>query len=86
MGISAFFRALGGFLKRAFGIAQSRGLTDDLVTRALVLVRLAQTKFDTNAERREWVIVALLSAGASESLARLAIELAVQMFKKERET
>lgn len=76
------FKAIGKFAVKAFGIAQEKGLTDDLVQLALGFVTAAAGKFDTNAEKREWAVVGLQAAGVGENIARIAIELAVALFKK----
>ncbi len=85
MSFFAFLKSLGRFFKRAFQVAESRGLTDDLIARALTLVKDAQVRFADNTQRREWVIAALMAAGVKESIARLAVELAVQVFKGEQQ-
>jgi hypothetical protein len=42
----------------------------------------AQKQFNDNATKREWAVAALIAAKVPESIARLAVELAVQVFKK----
>lgn len=76
------FRFLGRLAKKAFGFAQESGLTDEIIQKALELVRIAASKFDENEERREWVVAALRGIGLPESIARLALELAVQIWKR----
>jgi len=76
------FRKLGSLIKEGLGSAVVRGLTDDIVKTALVWVRVAATKFTDNAERRNFVIQILVSKGIPESIARIAVELAVQIAKK----
>mgnify|MGYP001587210301 CR=1 FL=1 len=50
---------------------------------ALSWVRAAAEKYDTNLERREWVVAILQNRGIPESTARLAVELACQLQKDE---
>jgi hypothetical protein len=76
---------IGRLAKKAFGFAQEAGLTDGLIEKALELVKDAATRFDDNADRREWVIAALRAIGIPENIARLALELAVQIWKKEKQ-
>lgn len=83
MNLLDILKKIGSFAKRAFGIAQERGLTDDMVKLALELVQQAQTQFADSAAKREWVVSALQAAGLPESIARLAVELAVQLWKKQ---
>lgn len=78
-----WLKALGGLIKKAFGYAQRAGLTDEVLKRALELVRQAAEQFEDNTERREFVIAALMRLGLPERLARLAVELAVMIWKKE---
>ena len=78
-----WLRWFGGFLVRVFRAAEANGLTDDIQIEALKLVRLAASLFDTNEKRREWVLAALKEIGVPESIARLALELAVQFVKRE---
>ena len=80
--ITALFRTIGTLAKAAFSFAQERGLTDDLIQQTLGFVMSAQGQFDGNNERREWVIQQLTGLGVPDSIARLAVELAVQLMKK----
>jgi hypothetical protein len=82
---SSFFQRLGALIKGALGEAVIKGLTDDLIQIALGAVRFAASQFTDNAERREYVVNFLKSRGVPESIARLAVELAVQLYKKEVE-
>ena len=76
------FVAIGKALVAVFKVTQERGLTEDIVTKAEALVGEAQTQFNDNATKREWAVAALVAAKVPESIARLAVELAVQVFKK----
>ena len=77
------FGWLIGALKKAFGYAKANGLTDDLVQLALKWVREASKKTVENVEKREWVVEILKAKGIPESIARIAVELAYQLYKKE---
>lgn len=81
--IGSFFKKLGVLIGEAFVAAGAKGLTDEWVKEALSLVKVAATMFVDNASKREWVVAALVSRGVPESVARLALELSVQLFKKE---
>jgi hypothetical protein len=83
MDLLTIFKALGRLVKRAFVVAQERGLTNELVEDALSLVTdPSQATRPGNADKREWVVSILVSRGVPESLARLAVELAVQLWKQ----
>ena len=84
MGIGSIFRWLGGLIKKAFRLAKKAGLTDVLVDTALARVREAATKFQENSKKRQWVVEQLVKMGTPESIARLAVELAVSLYKDER--
>jgi hypothetical protein len=84
MGLLAPFKALGKLFGRIFGVAKERGLTEDLVRDTVTLVETAAAKFTDTRERREWVVAALQAMGIAESIARLAVELAVQIWKRSR--
>ena len=75
--------SIGKALVRVFKVAQERGLTDDIVQQAEGLVGEAQRQFNDNTARREWAVAAMIAAKVPESIARLAVELAVQLFKEE---
>ena len=75
------FGLVGKLVSKAFGLAQSAGLTDKTVQDALTFVKLAAVKIADNAERREWVVKMLMSKGIPENVARIATELAVRVFK-----
>ena len=78
-----FFKKLGALIKKGVLVAAEHGLTDDILKTALEWVRVAATQFTDNPTRREFVVKVLVTKGVPESLARLAVELAVQLFKKE---
>lgn len=79
----AFFKKLGALLKKGIIVAAEHGLNDDILKTALEWVRVAAVQFTDNPTRREFVVKVLTSKGIPESLARLAVELAVQLFHKE---
>jgi hypothetical protein len=86
MGFLNAFKAIGGFFKRLFTGAEARGLTEALVREILrTYIPQAAGLFGTNAERREWVVAQLVARGIPESIARLALELAIQAYKDELE-
>jgi hypothetical protein len=71
-GITAFVEA-----------ARRRGLTDEIVNRALAIVIEAAQKHEDPTARREYAVAALmlLFPTVSESILRVAVELAVQAWK-----
>jgi len=85
----SIFSKIGNFFKnllsQAFNAAKESGLTNELLQSALALVRVAATRFTDNSQKREYVVQALVSKGVPESIARLAVELAYRLFKKEIE-
>lgn len=78
-----WLKKLGSVIRRAFGYAEEAGLTNGLVETALRLVREAAEKFATNEQRREWVVATLRALGVSERIARLALELAIVIWKRD---
>lgn len=80
--IGGFFKKLGSLMKRGFLAASENGLTDPIVDQALQLAIEASQKFSDNETRRSWVIAALTKIKVPESIARIALELAVQLIKK----
>jgi hypothetical protein len=81
MGLGGFFKKVGKFGLKVFSEAQSRGLTDDLLTKATAAVTAAKEQFLDNANRREWAVSGLVAGGVKESIARMAVELALQAIK-----
>jgi len=81
----SFFSTIGVLVKKAFDAARDKGLTEKVIATALVWVRVAATKYADNAQKREWVVSILMSKGLSEAVSRLAVELAVAIFKAELE-
>jgi hypothetical protein len=83
MSFTNFFKQLGKFVGKAFSIAKNSGLTDDIVQIALPYVREANRKFVDYAQRREWVVYALVTRKVPERIARIAVELAYQIYREE---
>ena len=77
-GLLAF---VGTIIRNSLGIAAGRGLTDALVKEALGWVKVAAAKELDNTARREFVVAILVAKRIPESIARLAVELAVQITK-----
>ena len=76
-----FVRKVGDILKRALGIVE-KVVPEAVLEAAETLAKEAITKFVDNDKRRDWVTDQLVSRfGISLSIARLAVELAVQMIK-----
>jgi hypothetical protein len=65
----------------ALKAAKLAGLSDARLEQALSFVRDAQAMPDGNDAKREWVVGKLVALGMKESLARLAVELAVAFVK-----
>jgi len=83
MNFFGIFKAIGRWAKRAFTIAQENGLSDDVIKTALGLVREAAGQANDNATKREWVVTGLRATGLPESIARMAVEMAVQIWKRD---
>jgi hypothetical protein len=83
--IGHFFKTLGGLLGKGLKCACESGLTEEAVSIALVWVRVAALKYASDPERRESVVKILKDKGIPEGIARIAVELAYCIFKKELE-
>lgn len=84
--MNPFTKLFGGvksLIEKALHLASTSGLTDAIVEKALPLVRLASDKYVDNAERREWVVKALVAQHVPESIARIAVELAYKLYQAE---
>lgn len=88
MGFKAFFGFFVSLVQKAFEAAKANGLTDQIVSRALTLAREALVTYADSAERRDYVVKALTSGPVPvpESIARMAVEAAVQLLKRELAT
>lgn len=78
-----WFKNVGRLIAKALKHAELQGLTDEVLAIALEWAKVAATKELDNAQRREFVVQILVSKGIPESIARLAVELAVQAIKAE---
>ena len=79
---SIFLSKTGAFLRRALRSVNDV-VSDDLLKMAVDWARLAVEKGLTNDTSREFVVKMIMARGISESVARLATELAVQLLKRE---
>ena len=77
-----FFAKLGKLVGKGIQAAVDAGLTDELLRLTLSLVRQANDKYVDPAEKREFVVKFLKEKGVPEYIARIAVELAYRMFKK----
>lgn len=82
-GIAGAFKGLGKLIMKGLRAAHEAGLTDEVVDLALKWVKVAAGKEIDNAAKREFVVAILKARGLSESVARLAVELAVRLLKAE---
>lgn len=80
-GILRFFKNIGHGIAKALRFAESRGLTDELVDLALKHVLRAPEFFSTNEDRRNYVLNQLRTQGVPDHVARLALEMAVALYK-----
>lgn len=81
--IGRVFVNLTKVIGRGFKAANELGLTDEIIELALDHVARVNVIALNNDTKREAVVDHLVSTGTSESIARLAVELALQIFKKE---
>ena len=79
--IGKAFVGIGNGILAGLRFAEKHGLTDDLVNLAFQHVSSAQGKFTTNEERFNYVVGRIQGRYVPESIARLAVELAVQRYK-----
>lgn len=88
------FSAVGNAVGKAFGkvktlaqkawhLATLARVNDEILAFALKWIRVANHKFIDNGERREFVVQLLLNRKVPESVARLCVEMAFQIYKKE---
>ena len=75
-----WLKAFGGLIKKALSLA-GKVVPEETMVIALAFVREAAARYTDNAQRREWVVQQLQARGVPESIARLAVELAVRLFK-----
>jgi hypothetical protein len=82
--IGSFFKKIGVGIGKAFVVAGGRGLTDEVLALAIEYVRSYVDSTLTNDQKREAVVRLLKNRlHIPESIARLAVELAVQAVKAE---
>ena len=82
--IARAFAGLGRLITRALQSGFAPGLSDAVIDAALGYIRTAGAQFTDNTERREWVVQQLMAKmHLPESIARLAVELAIQLYKRE---
>ena len=89
MGLRNWIASLAGWFRRAYAAAAANGLTDELVRDAYWLAKKAAESIDdptqpAEAARRAFVIAQLTARGIPESIARMALEMAVQILKREQ--
>lgn len=77
-----WLKPVGKWVKKAFNFVE-KYVSDEMLEKAVSLVKAARDKFPTSPERRDWVVAELMKIGLPEHLARLAVELAVGIVKKE---
>ena len=78
-----FFQKIGKLVLSALKSAEVKGLTDEVLATASAWATVAANKALSNTEKREFVVQILTGRGIPESIARLAVELAVQAIKAE---
>ena len=78
------FVIFGKMVGKAFNYFIEEGLSDENLKIALELVKEAADKFSENTEKREWVVRGLVGIGIPGPVARILVELAVKLWKKER--
>lgn len=81
MSFMDFLHSVGHLFQNIFSIIK-KVVPEQILELAIEKARVAADQFVDNSQRREWVIAELLHVpGVSESVARLAVELAVQHLK-----
>ena len=82
MNFFGWLKPLGKWIKKVTSFVE-KYLADEMIAKAVDLVKTARDKFDTNEEKRAWVLKELLRLGLSENIASILLELAVALVKKE---
>ena len=77
-----WLKPVGKFLKKALNFVETY-ITDENVELAVKWVTVAKDKFTDNSSRREFVVSILMNKGIPENLARIMVELAVGIVKKD---
>ena len=73
----------GKLVAKGWQLLQEAGLDDDVLRLALPLVKRANEKYIDNPSRREWVVEGLVAHKVPEGVARIALELALSLWRKE---
>lgn len=76
------FKWLGGLLGKAFSAAKKSGLTDEVMGLALDYAKAQVGQAFTNNTKRDRAVSYLVGKGIKESIARFAVESAVQIIKE----
>lgn len=83
--LGRLFLRLGPLVLKGLKAAHRSGLAEVVAKHALVFVTLAADQFVDNEDRREWAVQQVMEKlHVSESVARMAVEIAVQVYKDER--
>lgn len=77
-----WLKPIGKWLKKALSFIETY-ITDENVELAVKWVAVAKEKFSDNSSRREFVVSILMNKGIPEHLARLIVEIAVGIVKKD---
>lgn len=77
------FKKIGSALKRGLGFVE-KYVTDENIELALGWARVAASKYADNTTRREFVVSILMTRGVPENIARIAVEIAVGLLKREK--
>ncbi len=83
--IAEFFKGIGHLLAKALGVVKDH-ITDEQLAKAVALVKQAEVQFLDNALRRAFVVKGLMALGIPETYARMLVELALALVKKEAAT
>lgn len=81
--VAGVFGKLKSAVQQGWSLLQKAGLDDEVLGLALRYVKTASTKYVDNNERREWVLRVLVDHKVPEGVARVAIELALKLYKAE---
>jgi hypothetical protein len=81
--IGHFFANIGKLVGKGVQAGVKAGLTDEVLNLAVFAAKEAAKEFTDNNEKREFVVKFLTSHKIPESIARLAVELAVRIIKQE---
>lgn len=77
-----FFVGVGKMVGKGLGVVRDI-VTDDQLKAGVELVKRAEVRFLDNAQRREWVVRQLKAVGIPEAAARIIVELALKIAKRE---